>query len=123
LIADTYSRDASYRCFYIRLSDEMLAVNTPGGTRKKLWLELIASSGSTLVEYEAYTNMNGDPQRLTIDHLGGKPVKLDITALAQGDQTLLFPYTTTLLEVFVEREPLPLNAVSQLFTFLRLGQS
>ena len=121
LIADTYSGDASYRCFYIRLSDEMLTVNTPAGARKKLWLELIASSGSTLVEYEAYTNMNGDPQRLTIDHLGGKPVKLDITELAQGDQTLLFPYTTTLLEIFVEREPLPLNAVSQLFTFLRLG--
>ena len=123
LIVDTYSRDASYRCFYIRLSDEMLTANTPGGKQKKLWLELIASSGSTLVEYEAYTDMNGDPQRLTIDHLGGEPVKLDITNLAQGDQTLLFPYTTTLLEIFVEREPLPLNAVSQLFTFLGFGQA
>jgi hypothetical protein len=107
LIVDTYSRDASYRCFYIRLSDEMLTANTTGGNRKKLWLELIASSGSTLVEYEAYTDVNGDPQRLAIDHLGGQPVKLDITDLAQGDETLLYPYTTTLLEVFVEREPLP----------------
>lgn len=118
LIADTYSRDGSYRCFYIRLSDEMLAINMPGGKKQKLWLELIASSGSALLEYEAYTNHDGSAQKLTIDHLGGKPVKLDITSLAQGDQTLLYPYTTTLLEIFVEREPLPLDAVSQLFTFL-----
>jgi hypothetical protein len=45
-------------------------------------------------------------------------VKLDITALTQGDESLLYPYTTTLLEVFVEREPLPLNAVSGIFNFL-----
>jgi len=118
LIANTYSRDGSYRCFYIRLSDEMLAINTPGGKQQKLWLELIASSGSALLEYEAYTDEDENAQKLTIDHLGGKPVKLDITSLAQGDRKLLYPYTTTLLEIFVEREPLPLDAVSQLFTFL-----
>jgi hypothetical protein len=115
---DTYTRDASYRCFYIRLSDEMLHLNTAEGNSKKMWLELIASSGSTLIEYEAYTEIGGDPQRLTIDHLGGGPAKLDITSLAQGDETLLYPYTTTLLEIFVEREPLPLNDVSTIFTFL-----
>ena len=47
-------------------------------------------------------------------------MKLDITALAEGDQaaSLLYPYTTTLLEIFLEREPLPLNDVSQIFNFL-----
>ena len=118
LIADTYSGDASYRCFYIRLSDDMLAINTPGGKQKKMWVELIASTGSTLLEYEAYSSAEAGPQRLAIDHLGGTPVKLDITALAQGEESLLYPYTTTLLEIFVEREPLPLNAVSGIFNFL-----
>ena len=118
LIVDSYSGDSSYRCFYIRLSDAMLSINKPGGEQKKLWIELIASSGSTLIEYEAYTGLDGIPQRMAIDHVGGKPVKLDITALAQGDQSLLYPYTTTLLEIFVEREPLPLGAVSELFRFL-----
>lgn len=118
LIADTYSGDASYRCFYIRLSDDMLAINTPGGKQKKMWVELIASTGSTLLEYEAYSSAEAGPQRLAIDHLGGAPVKLDITALAQGEESLLYPYTTTLLEIFVEREPLPLNAVSGIFNFL-----
>jgi hypothetical protein len=118
MIVDTYSSDSSYRCFYVRLSPAMLSINAPG-SRKKLWLELIASSGSDLIEYEAYTDNSGIPQRLTIDHLGGEPVKLDMTALTQGDQALLYPYTTTLLEIFVEREPMPLNAVSQLFGFLK----
>lgn len=118
LIVDTYTSDASYRCFYIRLSGDMLKLNTPGGPQKKMWLELIASSGSSLIAYEAYTGEDGDPRPLTIDHQGGEPVKLDITGLAQGAESLLYPYTTTLLEVFVEREPMPLNRVSQLFNFL-----
>ena len=50
------------------------------------------------------------------DHNGGSPVKFDITALAQG-ASLLYPYTTTMLEVFVEREPTPLGNVSTIFTF------
>jgi hypothetical protein len=118
LIADTYSGDASYRCFYIRLSDEMLNLNTPQGAAKKMWLELIASSGSSLIAYEAYTDDSGVAHSLTIDHDGGSPAQLDITGLAQGAESLLYPYTTTLLEVFVEREPMPLRQVSQLFNFL-----
>lgn len=119
LIADTYSTDASYRCFYIWLTKDMLAPPAAGDTPKKVWLELIASSGSTVIEYEAYTGDPADPtpdtpQPLGIDHAGGKPVKLDITALKQ---TLFYPYTTTLIELFVEREPLPLGDVSTIFKF------
>jgi hypothetical protein len=42
---------------------------------------------------------------------------MDITALTEGGASLFYPYTTTLMEVFVEREPMPLNQVSNLFTF------
>jgi hypothetical protein len=122
LIADTYTGDASYRCFYIRLSESMLTMNTDQGKPQKMWIELIASSGSTFLEYEAYTGDGGPSdkaQRLAIDSLAGQPVKLDITALAQGgNESLLYPYTTTMLEIFVEREPLPLGTVSKLFGFL-----
>lgn len=120
VIVDAYSNDASYRCFYIRLSPEMLTLNTPGGSGKKMWLELIASSGSDLIQYEAYTGAPGDaPQSLNVSHEGGSPVKMDITRLAGGDGTLLYPYTTTLLEIFVEREPLPLGDVSKIFAFMQ----
>ena len=117
LIADTYSSDSSYRCFYIHLTQEMLDLKT---NNKKMWLELIASSGSELIEYEAYTSSANDPQRLAIDShdpVANKPVKMDITELTAGGDSLFYPYTTTLLEVFVEREPMPLGAVSNLFTF------
>ena len=85
-----------------------------------MWIELIASSGSDHIQYDiqydAYTGNADAPQSLTVDHSGGSPVKFDITALAQG-ASLLYPYTTTLLEVFVEREPTPLGNVSTIFTF------
>jgi hypothetical protein len=117
LIADTYTSDNSYRCFYIHLTEEMLTLKDDG---KKMWVELIASSGSKLIEYEAYTDNENDPQRLAIasdDPANNQPVKMDITPLAGGDASLFYPYTTTLLEIFVEREPMPLGDVSELFTF------
>jgi hypothetical protein len=117
LIADTYSSDSSYRCFYFHLTQEMLELQA---NKKKMWMELIASSGSELIEYEAYTGSADDPLRLAIDSQDptvNKPVKMDITALTEGGESLFYPYTTTLLEVFVEREPMPLGTVSNLFTF------
>lgn len=122
LIADTYTSDNSYRCFYIHLTKAMLNLGANGDGPKKMWLELIASSGSALIEYEAYTGSEQDPQRLAIashDASDNLPVKMDITALMAGGASLLYPYTTTLLEIFVEREPMPLEAVSTLFSFLR----
>jgi len=116
LIADAYSGDNSYRCFYIRVNPEMLNFNADGKPFKKMWIELIASSGSDVIQYDAYTGDANAPQSLTVDHSGGSPVKFDITSLAQG-ASLLYPYTTTLLEVFVEREPTPLGKVSTIFTF------
>jgi hypothetical protein len=88
--------------------------------KKKMWMELIASSGSELIEYEAYTGSANDPLRLAIDShdpAANKPVKMDITELTPVGASLLYPYTTTLLEVFVQREPMPLGTVSNLFTF------
>ena len=120
LIANAYTSDNSYRCFLIHLTKDMLTLNDGSGP-KKMWIELIASSGSALIEYEAYTDSPQDPQRLAIathDPSDNLPVKMDITALTQGGSSLLYPYTTTLLEIFVEREPMPLAAVSTLFTFL-----
>jgi hypothetical protein len=118
LIADTYSADGSYRCFYVRLSDDLLKLNTAGNASQYLWIELIASSGTTTIEYEAYTGTDLTPQRLTAD---SEPIRLDITNLAQGTDTLFYPFTTTMIEIFLEREPTPLDRVSTLFGFLAIG--
>jgi len=118
LIVDTYSGDSSYRSFYLKLTEDLLQVGMPGARYSKLWLEIIASSGSNLIEYEAYTDDSGVAHPLTISHVGGEPVKLDLTPLATGEAKLLYPYTTTLVEIFIDREPTPLGKVSGLFNFL-----
>ena len=120
LIVDTYSDDSSYRCFYVRLSKDMLNAGTEGYP-KKVWMELIASSGTSYLEYEAYNSLksedaNPSPIRLTTALGSTHAVKLDITELGEGAK-LFFPYTTTLIEIVLEREPTPLADVSSLFTF------
>jgi len=120
LIVDTYSGDSSYRCFYVRLTDDMLNVGTQGHP-KKIWIELIASSGTSYLEYEAYNNLDLDvtdvkATRLTTSPGATNAVKLDLTDLG-SEAKLFFPYTTTLIEIVLEREPTPLGQVSSLFTF------
>lgn len=115
LIAKSYSADQSFRCFYVRLSNDMLTLNTENGPSTFLWIELIASSGTSTIEYEAYTGTDLNPQRLAAD---SEPIRLDITGLAQGTDTLFHPFTTTMIEIFLEREPTPLNEISTLFGFL-----
>lgn len=124
LIVDTYSDDSSYRCFYVRLSDDMTDVGTDEHP-KKVWMELIASSGTSYLEYEAYNNMDMDETNVAAKRL--KPqygevnaVKLDLTDLG-NEAKLFFPYTTTLIEITLEREPTPLADVSTLFTFIQSG--
>jgi hypothetical protein len=120
LIVDTYSGDSSYRCFYVRLSEDMLQVGTEGHPNK-VWMELIASSGTSYLEYEAYSNPesedgNGGATRLTTMMGATKRAKLDVTKLG-SDAKLFYPYTTTLIEIVLEREPTPLADVSSLFAF------
>ncbi len=115
LSVDTYSGDSSYRCFYVRLSDDMLKVGTAGHP-KKVWMELLASSGTLYIEYEAYTGA-AEPTRLTPILNATNAVKLDLSDLG-SDAKLFFPYTTTLVEIVLEREPTPLADVSSLFKFL-----
>ena len=122
LIVDSYSGDSSYRCFYVRLSEDMIQIGTDGHP-KKVWMELIASSGTSYLEYEAYNNLNSeDPSatasatRLTTVLGATNAVKLDITDLG-SDAKLFYPYTTTLIEIVLEREPTPLGDVSSLFAF------
>lgn len=120
LIVDSYSGDSSYRCFYVRLSDDMVNVGTEGHP-KKVWMELMASSGTSYLEYEAYNNLTSDDPnagatRLTPVLGTTNSVKLDLTQLG-GEAKLFYPYTTTLIEIVLEREPTPLANVSSLFVF------
>ena len=109
-----YSGDSSLRCFHVNLS------RLPETRRRTLQLRLIASSGSGLVGYhgvgsEKLPVEGGDP-----DEDGKWDACMNIGAVVgEGGSTVKFfyPFTTTLLEVRVNREPLPLMGTNRVTEF------
>ena len=101
-----YGVDASFRCFHVRLPKGI----TAGG--KRLVVRMHASSGTELICYQGYGD-NQSTMTATAD-----PVELDISGLAKQAESFFCPFTTTLIEVLLNREPKPLHDVSQLLYFL-----
>ncbi len=97
-----YGPDQSFRCFHVRVP---LNASTDG--MGELWLRLAASSGTQLIAYQGYT-----PGSKTISE--ETPVVLDISHLGSGEDGLFCPFTTTLVEIKLNREPLPFHGQTQL---------
>jgi pimeloyl-ACP methyl ester carboxylesterase len=101
-----YGVDNSFRCFHVKLPRGI----TDGG--RGLIARIHASTGTDLMCYQGY----GDNQeKLTAS---AEPVELNISALAEESGSFFCPFTTTLIEIQLNREPLPLNEVSRLLMFL-----
>ena len=106
-----YGRDPSYRCFHVELSKfKSNSANKP----VNLWLQIIATSGSPYVTYQGILDSaNGSVVQQFDD--GVMFTFLDISQLwngvmVDGEQTSLFyPYTTTLIDLRLHRETLPLD--------------
>jgi hypothetical protein len=95
-----YGNDASFRCFHIRLPKGLVDENS-------LAVRVHASTGTELVAYQGY----GDKaQELTAT---SAPVEIALN-LGHGEGSLFYPFTTTLVEIVLNREPLPFNAESRL---------
>jgi hypothetical protein len=114
----TYSGDPSLRCFHVdlrQLDDDRL---------KSLWVRLTVSSGTQLVGYEGFSDDPGTPEEAAEAAKAGTwEGWLDLSGLLRrdvgGDTVRFFyPFTTTLAEVRLNREPLPrgLKRASDLFT-------
>jgi hypothetical protein len=99
-----YGPDKSFRCFHVRLPQGIIM-----GGAGELWLRLTASSGTDLIGYQGYA-----PGKTTISEV--TPVLLDISKYAEGPDSLFCPFTTTLVEIRVNREPLPFKGQSRLMT-------
>ncbi len=92
-----YLPDTSYRCFHVRHND--IPFDKLNATGNKLLVRFRASSGTAIVRYQPF----GGPGS-TADF-----AELDITSQAHNsDKKLFFPFTTTLIEVRLNREPVPL---------------
>ena len=97
-----YGPDPSFRCFHIRLPRGILAGEVP------LQVRIHASTGTELMAYQGYGDTE---QQLTAT---SAPVELDLTAMNKPGPSLFHPFTTTLIEIILNREPLPFDNVSRI---------
>src|SRR5271170_84703 len=94
-----FAADPSYRCFHVSLKDYEQNL---GG--KKLRIRIVASTGTDLVGYQGYGSNYTTGLAPTIG-----PVDLDISKYQdeRPDQPSLFcPFTTTLVEIILNRAPI-----------------
>lgn len=103
-----YASDPSFRCFHIRLPEGI------NGGKVPLRVRIHASTGTELVAYQGY----GSDEVGTTMEADAKPVEIDLDGLGEEKDSLFHPFTTTMVEIILNREPSPLNAVSRIFEFL-----
>ena len=97
-----YGSDPSFRCFHIRLPRGILAGQVP------LKVRIHASTGTELMAYQGY----GDTEhQLTAT---SEPVELSLAGMNKPGSSLFYPFTTTLIEIILNREPLPFDSVSRI---------
>lgn len=110
-----YARDKSLRCFH--LNHTQLEQD-----RERRWsrlgLRLIASSGSELVGYHGYGSERIDASGTRMSRRGILDASIDLPAVLGEERIRFFyPLTTTLVELRLNREPLPLVGRNKVFWF------
>jgi len=107
----TYKGDPSLRCFHVKLSD-LDYKKLPN-----LWVRVIASSGSQLVGYQGYGSEKL-PDSPALNREAKWDATLDISSLPTDTGIKFFyPFTTTLIELRLNREPLPLTGKNEICWF------
>jgi pimeloyl-ACP methyl ester carboxylesterase len=107
----TYSADRSFRCFHVDLS------KLKPEKLDNLRVRVIASSGSRLVVYHGFGSEKDSPD-LGVDSDGKWDATLDISGLLNDPKaTLFWPFTTTLVELKLNREPFPLSGKNDVCWF------
>lgn len=105
----TYSTDNSFRCFHINLKDIIK------DDFKSLKAEFIASSGTALLGYMEYLEDD-----LNVEEMEVHPTfTMDLSPLLHDSEVKFFyPFTTTLIEIILNREPLPAKQKNNVTWFL-----
>jgi hypothetical protein len=99
-----YRGDMSYRCFHVAFKD------FEDTDLSSLWLRLFLSSGSTLVGYSGYTDFSDETDQEQGNRPGWWDGWLNVSHLIrQAKYSFFWPFTTTLIEIRINREPLPLD--------------
>jgi hypothetical protein len=98
-----FGDDSSYRCFHVDPS------KLDSAQQQKLALCVIAKSGSELVKYRGYSSSAASIE--AADATGGEdadrsPV-IQFDPVVEKNMTFFFPFTTTLVELKMNRDPEP----------------
>lgn len=104
-----YGGDASLRCFHVDLD------KLGWKDLKSLRARLIASSGSELVGYHGIGS-----EKKPLEPAGRESkwdAELDLSALLKNETSFFYPFTTTLVELRLNREPLPLSGRNEICWF------
>jgi hypothetical protein len=105
-----YREDGSYRSFHVNL-DKLGAIRT-----RKLALRVIARSGTDLVGYHGFASSK--TMAGARDEASKWDAVIEFDASMGSEEVSFFsPYTTTLVEIRMNREPLPLTGVNRVFWF------
>ena len=104
-----YGRDPSYRCLHVQLPKGITTTPRP------MQIRFQASTGTEVVAYQGFGS-DGLKMEMRAD---SNPVTIDITdALKDKAATLFHPFTTTLVEVVLNRVPYPFDKVEGIFVWL-----
>ena len=113
-----YRSDPSFRCMHIRLPEGITGSTAP------MQIRIQASTGTEVVTYQGYGTdvppaAKVAPQPMRAD---SKPVIFDITGgLGTEKASLFHPFTTTLVEIVLNRVPYPFGDFSQIFYWIDEG--
>lgn len=111
-----FGDDPSFRCFHVDLDRLKPEEQT------SLQLRLIAQSGTALVAYYGHDSETFTAAGEEEANPGKWDAKVDLTPwLRDTDVKFFWPFTTTLVEVRLNREPMPPVGVSDLLRFAGLG--
>lgn len=93
---DVYSKDASYRSFLVDLDNFQQSAT--------MWLSVLASSGSQYVDYEGFL-MDPQIKRGPVTSRASWDAWLDLSGFMRPQDGFLSAFTTTLVELYLDREP------------------
>lgn len=113
----TYEADPSFRCFHVNL--DKLSPSKLGN----LWFEFTASSGSYLVGYLGFSTPDRVTPGVEVESTAAtQTIRVDISKMLNTpDFKFFYPFTTTLIQLMVNREPLPPDAFSEVCKFWKPG--
>ena len=105
-----YRADPSLRCFHVNLNELQGAREKAG--EGQLWARIIASSGSVLVGYHGINSekLTDEGRRMNRGEDAVWDAKVELPDRI-GDASLFYPFTTTFIELRLNRDPMPFGEI------------